>query len=392
MQGDPRFLFEPHAGHFLPLFKLAYLAQLYLFGMNVQLFHFVGLSIYALTCGSFLLLVRSLVDNKPLAFFFAALLAVHPVNFVALLWPFQLGILIQLLFQIWAMRVALGGGEQGTGALLFLLLLGQQLSFGNGHFFPLAVSAVLLLFHGSRPEARRLAALAVLLSLSFLFCQYILMREFAAGEVSPLLARWSRYPTDLVGFILLTIARAALILDAMVSKTVARLAAMALLGLALCLSWTDSAFARRLVVVLAWLFTTSAIVPLARADSAEINYYYNTLAIMPTVLFVALLTAECSRRLALQLGPGQVQAWSIAAVILLLTIVFLDQRLVGIFEWRNIKNKQAFTTAMTTNAPYRPFDDPVFGGGPGLQIAPGDAVRAYRYWQQHAVLPDLNRY
>jgi hypothetical protein len=360
--------------------------------VNVALFQLVGLVVYALLCGSFFLLLRSLLESEVLAFTFAALLAVHPVNFVVLLWPFQISILIQLLFQVWALRIALHGAERHRRLTLLALLVGQQLSFGNGHFFPIAVAAVLLLFHGSRPGARRMAALAGLLSLGFVFGQYVLLRELPPGGTGPLLARWSRYPLDLLGFVLLNLARAALVLDAVVSKPVSWLAAGALLAAGAWASWTDRVLARRLAAALVWLLTTSAIVPLVRAASADVNHYYTTLCLIPGILYVALLAAAVSKRLGLPRDGRAARVGRTGGVVLLGAVVLLDQRLVAIFESRNAKNRQALAAALASDEPYRPFDDPVFGGGPGLHLDPGDAVEAYRYWREHALLPDLNRY
>ena len=391
MERDLGFLFESHAGHFLPLFKFVYLVQLYLLGVNVEFFHLVGLMLYALICASFLLFLRSVIDDTSLALFFAVLLALHPVNFIVLLWLFQIDILLLLFFQISAMRIALRDGGQ-NGFLVLLLLVAQALSFGNGHLFPLAVSAGLLLLHGSRSSARHMAALACLLSLILLCGQYFLMRKFGTVEINSLLAGWARYPAGLLSFVSLTLTRAALVPDSMVSKGVARIVAVALFSLGILFSLKDRSLARRLALALVWLFTTSAIVPFARADSAEAVYYYNTLSVIPGILYIALLAAECYRRLALGLGPGQIRMGSIGAMTLLLAVALFDQRLVDIFERRNARNQQAFAAAMTSGEPYRPFDDPVFAGGSGLQIAPEEAVKAYRYWAKHAVLPDLNRY
>jgi hypothetical protein len=169
---------------------------------------------------------RAILRTDHLALLVALFFAVHPANFVAVLWLCQIGLLAHLLFQVWAIRKVLQDEVVASWPLMTLLLV-QQLTFGNGHFVPLAVAYALLFLRERRSDVTRLATLLFLVSVAFVLGQYLLL--LSAGS-APDALHWHEglaYPRRLAGFVLTNVARAALLFDRVIGHCLAQTGALA---------------------------------------------------------------------------------------------------------------------------------------------------------------------
>src|SRR5688572_22360028 len=105
-------LFEPYFGHVAPLFKGLYFIEIMIFGVNMILFHYVNLLVFAVTVFVLYKFLEFISNNRQLSLFAAFLFAAHPVNKDYILWSFQIGQTAHILFQLLFVRYIIKYSEE----------------------------------------------------------------------------------------------------------------------------------------------------------------------------------------------------------------------------------------------------------------------------------------
>lgn len=161
-----------------------------------------------------------------------------------------------------------------------------------------------------------------------------------------------------------------------------------------------------MVFALYWMILTCIAIPIVRYKIIFFPYYYSCLSLAPVlyILFIVLkgINEHSSRFLIIEKFKNNFikynPAYALTAAIFFILIFIADQHLVNIFEYRNIKNKEAMELAIKNNTAFQPFDDPVISDIKIIACWPhpweynGICAREhYLYWQRNSLETQLKK-
>lgn len=371
------YFIQHHFGHVKPLFKLAFFAQLKLFGTNAIFFSYFNLLFVAI--GAYAMLRLCLQLTSPLsAWVTTLLLLVHPLLFNHVGWTFEQCISQHLLFQVFAVGSFITWVRHRRQRDLFATFactIAQNYCFGNGLFLPLMfVAACPLLLEGWRGHWR------VMLGFFGLFLAFALVQVLLGGDR----AGMPHTLADMVGLVQggmyllgVDMARIFFIHEHALGGLTPWLAIAGFVGLVLIALLRKDRDRRMLWFHVCWFLVAFSSVPIVRRGDlvlAVIPHYYSILCMVPFgfiaehALGGAAIWGRIPRKVLLT-GAG----------IALVGVFLLDRQLMAMVSFRSFRNEQAMMRSLQDGTPYKGFDEPYFRAE---HDKVEDPLGIYRYWRE----------
>lgn len=365
-----------HFGHVKPLFKLAFFAQLKLFGTNAIFFSYFNLLFVAI--GAYAMLRLLLQLTSPLSAWATTLvLLVHPLLFNHVGWTFEQCISLHLLFQVLAVGSFVRwvrGRAQRDLAAAFLLTVAQNYCFGNGLFLPLMfVAACPLLLEDWRGHWR---AMVGFFGLFLLFAWVQIMLGGDRAGMPHTLADLSGLVQGGIHLLGVDTARIFFVQEHALGGLTPWLGIAGFVGFVLIALLRKDRDRRMVWFHLFWFLVAFCSVPIVRRGDlvlAVIPHYYSILCMVPLgfVAEHALGGAAFWERIprkVLLLGAG----------IALVGVFLLDRQLMAMVSFRSFRNEQAMMRSLQDGTPYKGFDEPYFRAE---RDKVEDPLGIYRYWR-----------
>jgi len=365
-----------HFGHVKPLFKLAFYAQLMVFGTNAIFYAYYNLVFVALGSYATLRLLLSLTGSTS-AWVTTLAVLLHPIMFNHVGWTFEQCISQHLFFQILAMSYFLRWTNSRRSADLVVTIvftIVQNYFFGNGLFVPLhfAVGCLLML---PREAWLRTILPFLLLFVGFVMVQLVLGgdRAGAPGSLSDILGIFTG------GFYLLGLdtARVFFIHERALGSLTPWLSGGAFIALVLFAVTRQDRDPRKAWFLVVWFLITFCSVPIVRKGDLVgqmIPHYYTILCMVPLGLVVEhALGGRAFWSLAPRRGLLAVTAVALSGVFL------LDRQLMSMVSFRSFRNEQAMMRSLQDGTPYKGFDEPYFRAEVDKVE---DPLAIYRYWRE----------
>lgn len=409
------YLSQSYAGHFFPLFYIVYCAELYLFGVNADLYHYVNLLAYAGLCFSFFLLCHYTSKNKLLSFVFTFYLLAHPLNFMMVLHTYELCEIIHILFQILFVLYFLKYLENKSPKHLIFscaLLFFQAFFYDNGLLMPLLVIVASWIYNLKKQNGIIFSIIFLMLTFLFLFIHYYFIGKTTLQQ-SPHMFSLAKIFEDLplviwafIKFASITVSRSFLLFDKLIGETGCIIFSFLFFSFIFYCSYKIKEVRKDMVFALYWMILTCIAIPIVRYKIIFFPYYYSCLSLAPVlyILFIVLkgINEHSSRFLIIEKFKNNFikynPAYALTAAIFFILIFIADQHLVNIFEYRNIKNKEAMELAIKNNTAFQPFDDPVISDIKIIACWPhpweynGICAREhYLYWQRNSLETQLKK-
>lgn len=370
------YFFDDHFGHVKPLFKLAFFAQLKLFGTNAIFFAYFNLLFVAL--GAYAVLRLLLQLTTPLSAWITTLiLLLHPLLFNHVGWTFEQCISLHLLFQV----LAVGGfvrwvnGQQPRDLIAtFAFTVAQNYCFGNGLFLPLLFAAACPLL--ITPWRKQLPVMAGFVGL---FLAFALVQITLGGDR----AGMPHTVDDLLGLVqggvhLLGVdtARAFFIQEKALGSLTPWLSIAASLVLVLLAVLRKDRDQRMAWFHVLWFLVAFSSVPIVRRGDlllVTIPHYYSILCMVP-LGFIA-EQALGGRALWHRIPRKLLVAGAAVAVI---GVFVIDRQLMAMVSFRSFRNEQAMMQSLQDGTPYKGFDEPYFRAD---RDKVADPLGIYRHWR-----------
>ena len=346
------FIFTAHSEHFIPIFKLVYFLEINIFGVNHLLYGYTNLLVHSVIAYFFYKLLVDLFKERSYAFLFAAVYAVHPINYMHLEWAFQICLSLHLLFQVLFVYFSLKYFKEKLDKYywyaLFLLLL-QNFTFGNGLFMPSLLILGLLMWESTEKKIARIA-LPALIQIGFLIVQLTFMVRDATSNLS--IENIPDLSYAFLYFVSSTIASSAVFIFNIKGIFLGWFFGGGFLLLIILKIKKNKALLPFFMFFLAWIVLVTISIPLARTKyilAGTWRLYYNALPLLPILICFAYLSKPLFEYL-----ESKLQGKLILIYVSVLSIVFLmDQRLVNTFSVRSLRNKMTMHQAIKAKIDYR---------------------------------------
>ena len=388
------YFFKSFNGHIKPVFKIFYWMEVTFFGLNANLYSYANLIVFA--CAIFF--VFKLIHYSFFVFkgrtrkswiqVVAPVLiaATHPINFNHLLWSFQVSQSLFLLFQICSLYYFMRFlHEKNSSYLLltFFFIILQNYSFGNGIFYSLCFVSFSIFFV-KEPLTR------IKLSVSFisLFLGFLIVQSLFGLEKDQLSGFFHNIGSIIKAFIFmidLNIVRTFFIADfpAYQFKIFGLLVLITILLVGIRNKRSDKSL---LWLYFSWFIANSVSIPITRPniiDLQTVPHYYTVMSIIPLLLLTSESFTDLHQFFSLRIKLS-------GLIILLLVFFLIDNRMVSVFNIRNLRNELALLKAVENNTTYVAFDDPYFTHSV-TRIK--DPKEIYLYWKKrmlYSIAPQLN--
>jgi hypothetical protein len=391
-------------GDIKPLYKLFFSLEARLFGVNASFYHYCNLFIFSGLCYAFYRLIRLITHHHITSFAAAILLAVHPVSFHCILWSFSacefLHLLAQVVF-VGCLLIYIRSLQVKYMYLAALFLIVQHLFFANGSFMALLGLVGAYLFIDDK-KRRKSAYILFSILLAVLPLSMFLMMNTVTGAIRTSPSEMLHHIPGLLKafftFIATCLTRATVIHESLAGDPTKWIVLGGIFSFICYIFYLYKDIRKKIVFLLCWLLVCSAIIPIARyrAETGliEIPYYYPPLIMVPGYLLII----TCIDRIKVNSVYFPPRRTLLAGVTILCLAGFfmIDQYLVSIFEYRNIRNKASMEEALRTGEDYLPFDDHMITMGfmHDAQNATSQHIarEVYSYWLGHTVFQIKNSY